>query len=157
MPQAYTGVSATGSGVTFTTPREGLFRLELIHFTLTTDATAGVHAPMVTFTDPGTAKPSAEIWDWNEAPANATIYYSFGIGLRPFNCVLTTGMRVPVHLPDTALWPGTTVTLSSINTAGNVISGDTITNVTLYGELFSGTAGGPADNSPEPILVPVAA
>ena len=157
MPQAYTGFNATGSGVVFTTPLEGLFRLELIHFTLTTDGTAGVHAPMVTLTDPGTAKPSAELWDWNEAGPSMTVYYTYGIGLRPFNCTITTGMRVEHDLPDTELWPGTTVTISAINAAGATIAGDTITNVTLYGSLLSNAGAlSPGDNSPEPILVPVA-
>jgi len=157
MPQAYTGINATGSGVTFTVPLTGQFRLELIHFTYTTDGTAGVHAPMVTYTDPGAAKPTAEIWDWNEAPGNATIYYTFGIGLRPFNCVITTGMRVPVHLPDTLLWPGTTVTLSSINSTGGAIAGDTFTNVTLYGELFEGALSAGSYEPTGPLIVPVAA
>lgn len=137
MPQAYTGTNVVGSGTIFTTPREGLFRLELIRFQLTTDATAGVHSAMVTFTDPGAGKPSAEIWDWNEGGASMTLYYTFGIGLKPFNCTVTTGMRIPVHLPDTALWPGTVITAYSVDTALATIAGDTITNVVLYGEVFA--------------------
>ena len=73
-----------------------------------------------------------------------TVYYTYGIGLRPFNCTITTGMRVEHDLPDTELWPGTTVTISAINAAGATIAGDTITNVTLYGQLITDSTSGSA-------------
>jgi len=136
MPEAIRGQAGAGSVDVYTVPRDHMLRLELLTFTLTTDATAGVHAPAVIFTDPAVAAVTGRIWDWNEGGPSMTLYYTFGIGLAPFDCTLTTGMLVPVALPDTILAHDTVITVESLNVAGASIAGDQISNVILYGELL---------------------
>ena len=59
-------------------------------------------------------------------------------------------MMVPVHLPDTVLTPGTTITITAVNAAGVQIPGDTITAVVLYGELIDSVV----DAAPQVPLLP---
>lgn len=83
-----------------------------------------------------------------------TLYYTYGIGLRPFNCTVTTGMMIPNNLPDTILNPGTQVTVAAVNTAGVTIAGDTITAVTLYGTLMDEVADPTVSSELIPGLLP---
>jgi hypothetical protein len=137
VPQAIRGNTGLGSVDVYTAPRDHELRLDLLTFTLTTDATAGVHSPLVTITDSQLGQVIARLWDWNEGGPSMTLYYTFGRGLRPFNCTLTTGMFVPVHLPDTILEPDAVITVSSVDVTGTEIPGDAITAVAVYGELIS--------------------
>jgi hypothetical protein len=139
MSDAFRGTAGSGSVLVYLTPRDHMLRLELLTFTLTTDGTAGVHAPVVILTDSSINQVTARIWDWNEAGPSMTLYYTFGIGLRPFNCTVTTGMMIPNNLPDTILAPETQITVASVNAAGATITGDAISAVTLYGELIDST------------------
>lgn len=137
MPEAFAGKAASGSYVTYTVPRDHQLQLDLITFTLTCDSTTGVHAPAVTFYDPAIAGTTARLWDWNEGGPSMTLYYTYGRGLRPFNCTVTTGMMIQHDLPETVLAPDTTITLSSLNVTGTVISGDAFSNVVLFGTFLS--------------------
>jgi len=137
MPEAFAGAPVTGTGTVYTVPRDHRLRLELLSFTLTTDNTAGVHSALVRFYDASLAAYTARLWDWNEGGGNMTLYYTFGIGLRPFNCTVTTGMAIPCHLPDTVLAPDTQIQVSAVNTALATIAGDTITAIALYGTFIS--------------------
>ena len=139
MPQAIRGASGSGSVLVYTVPRDHSMRLELLHFTLTTSSATGVHSAMVTIYDSDLNATTAEIWDWNEGGASMTLYYTYGIGLRPFNCTVTTGMRIPNSLPDTILNPDTTVTVSAVDATCTTIGGDAISGVVLYGELLDAT------------------
>src|SRR5438105_8898712 len=109
MPEAIRGTAGSGTLTTYTVPRDHTMRLEMVTFTLTTGSAAGVHAPMVSYYDGDLAATTARIWDWNEAGPVMTLYYTFAIGLRPFNCTITTGMTIPNALPDTLLNPDSLV------------------------------------------------
>jgi hypothetical protein len=135
MSDAYRGTAGTGSVVVYTTPRDHLFRLEMLTFTLTTDGTAGVHSATVTFFDNALSAITARLWDWNEGGPSMTLFYTYGIGLKPFNCTVTTGMMIQDALPDTVLAPSTQITVTAVNAAGVTIAGDTISAVVLYGPL----------------------
>lgn len=148
MPQAIRGNFGSGSVDVYDVPTDHACRLELLTFTYTTDGTAGVHAPQVIITDTQLAQVTARIWDWNEAGPSMVLSYTFGIGLRPFNCTLTTGMIVPVHLPNTILQPDSVITIQATNAAGVEIAGDTISNVVLYVTLFDILADSPSQLPP---------
>jgi hypothetical protein len=135
--EAFRGAAGSGSLTVYTVPRAYALRLELLTFTLTTDATVGVHSALVAFTDGVTNLVTARIWDWNEGGPSMTLYYTYGIGLRPFNCTVTTGMMIPNNLPDTLLAPQTAISVSAVHAAGATIAGDAIGSVALYGDLFS--------------------
>lgn len=151
------GVFGTGSTVVYTVPRDHSFRLEMLTFTLTTDATAGIHSALVTFTDTAISQITARLWDWNEGGPSMTLYYTYGIGLRPFNCTVTSGMMIRDDLPDTILAPETQITVAGVNGSAAVIAGDTVSAVVLYGDLYSitGTIAGTVDDTPDPLLVPL--
>lgn len=151
MAQAIRGAIGAGSVVVYTVPRDQILRLALLTFTLTTDATAGVHSAVVTLYDSQLAAITARIWDWNEGGPTMTLYYTYGIGLRPFNCTVTTGMMIPNNLPDTELAPQTIITVTAVNAAGVTIAGDAISAVVLYGDLY-GVADAAA--TPMPDLIP---
>jgi hypothetical protein len=151
MAQAFSGASGSGSVVVYTVPRDQTLRLALLTFTLTTDATAGVHSALVTLYDAQLSAITARIWDWNEGGASMTLYYTYGIGLRPFNCTVTTGMMIPNNLPETDLAPQTRITVSAVNDAGATIAGDAISAVALYGDLYGVDA---AAATPMPDLIP---
>ena len=150
MSEAFGGTPGSGSVLVYTVPSGISMRLEMLTFTLTTDATAGVHSALVTFTDKNLNAITGRLWDWNEGGPSMTLYYTYGIGLRPFNCKVTTGMMIPNHLPDTVLNPITQITVAAVNAAGATIAGDTITGVVLYGELF----GANIDEGPTVPLLP---
>lgn len=148
------GATGAGSVLVYTVPRDHSIRLELLTFTLTTDGTAGVHSAAVYIYDTSLGAFTARIWDWNEGGASMTLYYTYGIGLRPFNCTVTTGMMIPNNLPDTILNPDTQVTVAAVNTAGVTIPGDTITAVTLYGTLMDEVADPTVSSDLIPGLLP---
>lgn len=147
MSQAFAGAAGSGSVLVYTVPDDHALRLELLTFTLTTDGTAGVHSAMVQLYDNALAAVTARLWDWNEGGGSMTLYYTYGIGLRPFNCTVTTGMMIQHDLPDTVLTPASQITVKAVNTAGTVISGDTITQVVLFGTFIDATT----DSSSSPI------
>jgi hypothetical protein len=136
LSQAYTGETGTSPVVVLTTPRDGQFRLEGICFTVLCDGTAGIHKARVTITDPAAKKATYILRDLNEGGANETLIYTYGIGLNASACVTVTGWEVTDALPNTTLYPGTTVTIGMVNDGGTNIAGDTILPVTLYGEFF---------------------
>lgn len=158
MPEAVAGTPVTGSGIVYTVPRDHRLRLETLTFTLTCSGAAGVHQPKVSIYDTTLNAYTARLTDWNEAPASAVIYYTFAIGLRPFNCTLTTGMGVQHDLPDTILEPDTLVYVASVDDTGATWGSDTITSVVLYGTFFDTVSATTASaEAPGPLLVPVAA
>ena len=136
MAEPIRGAAGAGSVDVYEVPRDHSLRLDLITFTLTTDATAGVHSAMVTLTDSTVAAPIAQLWDWNEGGPTQTLVYTFGVGLKAFNCTVTTGMRIEHPLPVTILAPETLITITALNNAGVTIAGDAISGVILYGELL---------------------
>lgn len=150
MAEAFRGAFGSGSVVVYSVPRAYVLQLDLLTFTLTTDATAGVHSAVVVFTDTVTGLVTARVWDWNEGGPSMTLYYTYGVGLRPFNCTVTTGMMIPNNLPVTTLAPETTITVAAVNSAGATIAGDAISAVALYGELVL-VAGDDADPLGQPV------
>jgi hypothetical protein len=135
MGAAIRGASGTGSVNVYTVPRDHEFRLELLTFALVTDATAGVHKALVIFTDSTIDQTTALLRDLNEGGPSMTLTYTFGIGLNGSACVAVTGWNMTDALPDTLLAPETVITVAAVNDAGATIAGDSITNVTLFGEL----------------------
>jgi hypothetical protein len=154
MSDAYRGNAGSGSVVVYTTPRDHLFRLEMLTFTLTTDGTAGVHSAVVTFFDNALSSITARLWDWNEGGPSMTLFYTYGIGLKPFNCTVTTGMMIQDALPDTVLAPSTQITVTAVNSAGVTIAGDAISAVVLYGPLDDVVVDSGIATAPDPLLVP---
>jgi hypothetical protein len=154
MSDAYRGTAGSGSVVVYTTPRDHLFRLEMLTFTLTTDGTAGVHSAVVTFFDNALSAITARLWDWNEGGPSMTLFYTYGIGLKPFNCTVTTGMMIQDALPDTVLAPSTQITVTAVNSAGVTIAGDAISAVVLYGPLDDVLVDSGIATAPDPLLVP---
>jgi hypothetical protein len=143
MGQAIRGAAGSGTVDVYTVPRDHEFRLELLTFALITDATAGVHKALVTFTDSQIDQTTALLRDLNEGGPLQTLTYTFGIGLNGSACVAVTGWNMTDALPDTILAPETVVTISAVNDAGATIVADVITNATLFGELL-GTVETPA-------------
>lgn len=139
MSQAFAGNAGSGAVLVYTVPDDHALRLELLTFTLTTDATPGVHSAEVQLYDAALAQITARLWDWNEGGPAMTLYYTYGIGLRPFNCTVTTGMMLPVHLPDTVLTPATRITVRAVDSAGSTLSGDQISAVVLFGTFIDAT------------------
>jgi hypothetical protein len=154
MGQAYNGAFGTGSVLVYTVPRDHSLRLEMLTFTLTTGVAAGVHSAAVTFTDVNLNAVTARLWDWNEGGPGMTLFYTYGIGLKPFNCTVTTGMMIQDALPDTVLAPGTQITVSAVDTTGATITGDTINGVVLYGPFIDAVAAGGDFQDVLPMLVP---
>jgi hypothetical protein len=136
MGAAIRGASGAGSVNVYTVPRDHEFRLELLTFALITGATAGVHKALVTFTDSQIDQVTAELRDLNEGGPAMTLAYTYGIGLNGSACVAVTGWQMTDALPDTLLAPETVITISAVNDAASVIAGDTITGVTLFGDLY---------------------
>jgi hypothetical protein len=136
MGAAIRGAAGTGSVNVYQVPRDHEFRLELLTFALATDATAGVHKALVTFTDSQIDQVTAELRDLNEGGPSMTLAYTYGIGLNGSACVAVNGWQMTDALPDTLLAPETIITISAVNDAASVISGDTITAVTLFGDLY---------------------
>jgi hypothetical protein len=141
MSEAFRGQGGSGSTVAYTVPLGHSMRLELLTFQLDTSNVAGVHSALVTFTDPTINQITARIWDWNEGGANMTLFYTYGIGLRPFNCTVTNGMMIPNNLPETELVPETLITVEAVDVTCSVIAGDVISGVVLYGELIDEVGG----------------
>jgi len=157
MSEAFAGQFGSGSVLVYSVPRDHSLRLELLTFTLTTDGTAGVHSAKVSFRDTTLGAITATLWDWNEGGPTMTLIYTYGIGLKPFNCTVTTGMMIQDALPDTVLAPDTQITVTAVNTSGVTIAGDAISSVVLYGALTDDVVDKPQDTSPNPLLVPEAA
>lgn len=137
MPEAFAGHIGTGSVDVYTVPPGYELVLDLLTFDLVTDATASVHSAMVTFTDATLSAITARLWDWNEGGPSMTLHYTYGRGLKPFNCTVTDGMAIEHPLPDTLLNPDTVITVDAVNVALSVIAGDQVRNVVLYGTLTS--------------------
>lgn len=152
MAEAFRGAAGTGSVLVYTVPRAYVLRLELLTFTVTTDATAGVHKVRVLLTDTALAATTARLRDLNEGGPSMTLNYTYGIGLAASACVAVTGWDMTDALPDTVLAPQTTVTVTPINDAGTTIAGDAISGVVLYGDLV--TATGDDDLGANPALLP---
>jgi hypothetical protein len=152
MAEAFRGASVTGSGIAYTVPRAYILRLELLTFTLTTDATAGVHKARVVFTDTSLAAVTARLRDLNEGGASQTLNYTYGIGLAASACVAVSGWDMTDALPDTVLAPQTTITLTAVTDAGATIAGDVFSGVVLYGDLITET--GDDGSEPTGTLIP---
>jgi hypothetical protein len=140
MGQAIRGAAGFGNVAVYTTPRDHEMRLELLNFTLYTDATAGIHKALVIFTDSSIDQDTALLRDLNEAGPNMGITYTFGIGLNGSACVADDGWQVTDALPDTILAPETVITVFAINDIGAQIVGDEFADVTLFGELIESVA-----------------
>jgi hypothetical protein len=135
--EAFRGAAGTGSVVVYIVPRGYILRLELLTFTLTTDATAGVHKARVVFTDTALAAVTARLRDLNEGGPSMTLNYTYGIGLAASACVAVSGWDMTDALPDTVLAPQTTITVTPVNDAGTTIAGDALSGVVLYGDLIT--------------------
>lgn len=135
MAEAFSGSGGSGSVVAYTVPRAYLLRLEIMTFTVTTDATAGIHKARVILTDAALGAVTARLRDLNEGGPSQTLRYTYGIGLEGSACVTATGWEMTDALPDTVLAPQTTITAASVNDAGSTIAGDAISGVVLYGDL----------------------
>jgi hypothetical protein len=135
MGAAIRGAAGAGTVNVYTVPRDHEFRLELLTFALVTDATAGVHKALVTFTDSQIDQVTAELRDLNEGGPSMTLAYTYGIGLNGSACVAVTGWQMTDALPDTLLAPETVITISAVNDSASVIAGDVISGVTLFGDL----------------------
>jgi hypothetical protein len=149
--EAFRGAAGTGSVVVYTVPRAYILRLELLTFTLTTDATAGVHKARVVFTDTALAAVTARLRDLNEGGPSQTLNYTYGIGLAASACVAVTGWDMTDALPDTVLAPQTTITVTPVNDAGTTIAGDALSGVVLYGDLIT-EIGGDGDETAGTLL-----
>jgi hypothetical protein len=143
MAEAFRGASVTGSGIAYTVPRAYVLRLELLTFTLTTDATAGVHKARVLLTDTALAATTARLRDLNEGGPSMTLNYTYGIGLAASACSAVSGWDMTDALPDTVLAPQTTITLTALTDAGATIAGDVFSAVVLYGDLLTVTGDDP--------------
>lgn len=150
MSTPISGQGGTGEVLLHTFGQGGPVRLELVTFTIVTDATVGVHTCRLLLIDPG----AGVIYrgdDLNEAPPSSTIFYTYGIGLIPSACTLTAGMAARDDLPDTKLQPGTSVELHCINGAGVTIANDQVQDVVLFASGGGAQAGGEA---PLPLIQP---
>jgi hypothetical protein len=132
---ALPGAAGSGSITAYTVPAGYLLRLELLRFTLTTGAAAGVHKARVTIRDVRSGYVTATLRDLNEGGPSMTLTYTYGIGLAGSACAAVDGWEMTDALPDTVLAPQTTVTLAAVTDAGATIAGDTFSNVVLYGDL----------------------
>jgi hypothetical protein len=153
MSEAFRGASVTGSGTVYTVPRGYILRLELLAFTVTTDATAGIHKVRVVFTDTALAAVTARLRDLNEGGPSMTLNYTYGIGLAASACTAATGWDMTDALPDTVLAPQTTITVTALDDSGATIAGDAVSGVVLYGDLVS-EAAADGDGGPVPVLLP---
>ncbi len=154
MSEAFAGAFGTGQTLVYSVPRDHSLRLELLTFTLTTDGTAGVHSALVTFTDTTLNAITARLWDWNEGGPTSSLFYTYGIGLKPFNCTVTTGMMIQDALPDTILAPDTQIRVAGVNGSATVIAGDAVSNVVLYGSFVDEVAASAPLPDVLPMLVP---
>lgn len=156
MAEPTRGESGSGFVQTYETTRGRWYRLELLTFTIVSDATAGVHTVRVRLTDPALGT-IALLPDLNEAGPSMTIRYTYGVGLSASACTITDGMTVEDALPDTILRPETLITIEPVDSTGAEIPGDAVGNVILF--LQSAPASGDeADREPpEPLLVAVGA
>jgi hypothetical protein len=141
MAEAFRGSAGVGSVLVYTVPRGYILRLELLTFTLTTDATAGIHKARVVLTDTALAAVTARLRDLNEGGPSMTLNYTYGIGLAASACVAVSGWDMTDALPDTVLAPQTTITVTPVNDAGSTIAGDALSGVVLYGDLISEIGG----------------
>lgn len=155
MGEPIAGKGGAGSVVTYTTPRNEYLRVELVAFTITTGAAAGVHTAQVTYTDQS-GLVIATLADFNELGGSQTNRYTFGIGLIPFSCTVPNGMAVQDALPDTVLRPQTAITITAVDDAGATIAGDTISNVALYALESNWANRGPDLLEGSPWFVPTA-
>lgn len=151
MAEAFRGEPGSGSVLAYTVPRAYVLRLEILTFTLTTDATAGIHKARVLFADAALGASTAYLRDLNEGGPSMNLRYTYGIGLAGSACVASDGWEMTDALPDTVLAPETTITLTAVNDAGVTISGDTFGSVVLFGELV-GLSGTGADGPLEPLV-----
>jgi hypothetical protein len=135
MGQAIRGAAGSGSVDVYTVPRDHELRLEILTFAIVTDATAGVHKALVTFTDSSIDQTTGFLRDLNEGGPLQTLTYTYGIGLNGSACVAVTGWQMTDALPDTILAPETVITVTAVNDAGSTHGSDVITAVTLFGDL----------------------
>jgi hypothetical protein len=133
--EAIRGAFGSGSVLVYTTPRDHLFRLEMLLFTLTCGAAAGIHKARVRFVDTTISQNTAILRDLNEGGANEVLNYTYGIGLSGAACVTVTGWDLTVALPDTVLATSTQIWVESVTDAGVTIAADAISSVVLYGPL----------------------
>jgi hypothetical protein len=138
----------------YTTPRDHLFRLEMLLFTLTCGAAAGIHKARVRFVDTTISQNTAILRDLNEGGANEVLNYTYGIGLSGAACVTVTGWDLTVALPDTVLATSTQIWVESVTDAGVTIAGDAISAVALYGPLDDAVVDNGSSSAPDPLLVP---
>jgi hypothetical protein len=144
MAEALPGQNGSGSVTAYTVPMGYVLRLELLRFTLTTDATAGIHKARVAIRDVRSGYVTATLRDLNEGGALQTLVYTYGIGLSGSACVTATGWEMTDALPDTVLAPQTTITLTAVTDASATIAGDVFSSVVLYGDLVT-VIGGDGD------------
>jgi hypothetical protein len=135
--EAFSGSSGSGSVTVYTVPRGYELQLELLTFTLTADATAGIHKAKVSFRDAALGAVTARLRDLNEGGPGMTLTYTYGIGLTASACVAISGWEMTDALPLTVLAPQTTITVTAVNDSGATIAGDAISGVVLYGDLVA--------------------
>jgi hypothetical protein len=133
--EAFSGAGGSGSSVVYTVPRAYELQLDVLTFTVTTDATAGIHHAKVTFTDTALGAVTARLRDLNEGGPSMTLRYTYGVGLSASACSAADGWEMTDALPFTVLAPETRISVIMVNDGGTVIAGDTISEVVLYGVL----------------------
>lgn len=146
-----TGASVTGSGTTYTLSSVQRLRLETLTFTYTASGATATRYPVVYFfSQDGSVV--AQIEDANDVTAGMTVNYTYGIGLVPFCGTALAGFNIQNALPDTWLAPESYIQLTSLDSSGVTVAGDTFTSVVLYGISDTG------DNAPDviPQLTPLA-
>lgn len=144
------GDGGTGQTTVYTTPLSGQYRLEVLHLTIATDGTAGVHTIRVRVIDVTLDQSIMTLDDLNEGAPSQTNTYTYGLGLNASACTLPDGLAVTDALPWTQLKPGSQIIVTPINGNGVEIPGDTIEAVTVFGTLLGGALDAPA---PGPLLV----
>ena len=130
MSRQVAGQEGAGSVVVYQLGPAESATLESIHFTVETDATAGVHQIRLLLEIP-TVGTIARLDDLNEAGPSQTNFYTYALGLAGSACTLPSGLAVTDALPDTQLPPGATITVEAITGAGVEIAGDQISAVLL--------------------------
>lgn len=143
---AISQVNVTGSGLLYTVPGQGLFRCELVSFSLVTDGTAGVHGAQLEYRAQNGATLSLQ-QDLNDVSASSTVHYTFGIGLVASTCTIVSGNAIEHPLPDCDLRPGDTIRVRAVDANGATIAGDSFQSISIYGEQVipdTDTGGGSA-------------
>lgn len=130
MSQTVYSTGGQGFATIYTAPSGRNTGIETLTFTVTADATAGIHRVRVRFVD-NAGNIVGTFDDQNDSGPSQTTIYTYGLGLNASACTTATGWAVTDALPWTQLGSGYTVTVETINDNGVQVAGDTIEAVVL--------------------------